>query len=74
MSARTTNGRLLSVVDVADRLGVNRQTVHRMIVRREIEWIDIAVAEKTKHPRPRIRISESAIEAWLHRRTHRAAA
>lgn len=66
--------RLLKVAEVAEQLDTNPQSIRRMIAAREIEWIDIAIGEKTKHPRPRIRISEDAIQAFLQRRTHRAAA
>lgn len=65
--------KLLKVVEAAECLGVNAQSIRRMIAAREIEWVDIAIGEKTKHPRPRIRISENAIQAFLQRRTHRAA-
>lgn len=65
--------RLLKVTEVAKAFGVDPNSIYRMIAARELDWVDIAISERTKHPRPRIRIREETVEAFLTRRTHRAA-
>lgn len=73
MSAKATNGRLLKVAEVAHRFGVDPKSVYRMIAARELSWVDISISATSKHPRPRIRVCEETVEAFLERRTHRAA-
>jgi excisionase family DNA binding protein len=55
----------LTVVEAAARLRVNRQTLYRIIWAGEIAWINVA---KPGAQRARIRIRESAIEAFLNAR------
>jgi predicted DNA-binding transcriptional regulator AlpA len=67
-------GRLLTVGETADILGVTPTTVYRAIAAGEIAWVDIAIASGARRPRPRIRITSAAIEEFLARRTSPAAA
>lgn len=60
-----TDSTALTVVEAAQRLRINKQTLYRMIWAGEIDWIDIAQAGAK---RPRIRIRESAVEAFLNSR------
>lgn len=53
---------MLTVLDVADRLRTHKQTVYRLIYDGELKWTDLA---KKGAKRRRIRVSESALSAYL---------
>lgn len=60
---------MLTVLDAAAELRVNKQTVYRLIWDGQLAWTDIS-APGAK--RARIRISPKAIEAFLKKREHPA--
>lgn len=51
---------LLTLDQVAERMGITRSTVERLVNARLLATIDIRVAGK----RPRLRVSEAALEAF----------
>lgn len=58
---------LLSTLEVAGRLGVNKNTVLRLVAIGELEAIDIALSGK-----PRLRFREETVAALQERRTYSA--
>jgi excisionase family DNA binding protein len=58
MSSTETSGRLLSVAEVAERLGASRGTVHRLVRDRGLEAIQFG-----EHGA--LRIPERALDHWL---------
>ena len=58
---------LLSTVEVAERLGVHKNTVLRLVAIGELEAINIALSGK-----PRLRFREETIAALQAARTYRA--
>jgi excisionase family DNA binding protein len=55
---------LLSLQDVADRLGVSKDTVRRMIDRGELEAVDIGVPGRRA-----LRVKEPVLVAYVRKRT-----
>lgn len=60
---------MLTVLDVAERLRTHKQTVYRLIYDGELKWTDLA---KAGAKRRRIRVSETALMAYLSRRERAA--
>lgn len=57
-----TAPRMLTVLDVAERLRTHKQTVYRLIYEGDLAWTDLA---KKGAKRRRIRISETALIKYL---------
>lgn len=55
--------RLMTIAEAADALRISPRTVYRAIARRQIVTTDVAVYGK-----PRLRIAESALVAYVARR------
>lgn len=55
--------RYLTTQQVAEELSVSSNTVRRWIETQDLKWHDVGVAG-----RPRIRISETDLKAWLEAR------
>ncbi|MFE7870018.1 helix-turn-helix domain-containing protein [Micromonospora humida] len=55
-------GRLLTVREVADLWGVDKQTVYRAIWAGDLRWVDLAAPGAKK---ARIRIRQSAAEQFI---------
>jgi excisionase family DNA binding protein len=55
--------RLMTIAEAADALRVSSRTVYRAIARRQIVTTDVAV-----YGQPRLRIAESALDAYVARR------
>jgi len=62
---------MLTVVEVAAALGVDKQTVYRAIWAGELTWVNLASPGAR---RARIRVRKSAVEAYLAARTRPAIA
>lgn len=56
---------LLTVLEAADELRINKQTVYRLVWTGELGWTDVS-SKGAK--RRRIRISQKALSAYLSRR------
>jgi excisionase family DNA binding protein len=71
MSLIDVHRRLLTVDDVAERLGVSRRTVERKIARGELPAFQLG------GPRSPVRVDERELEEWLYselkKRRHRVA-
>lgn len=63
MAARVSGERLLTIPEVADRLGVGRRSVYRLIAC-GLPVVDVGTAR-----RPRTRVPESALATWVDRHT-----
>lgn len=57
---------LLTPKEVADRLGVSKDHVYRLITAGELPAVNIAVNPRTS--RPELRIREAAVQDFLNRR------
>ena len=64
-----TDLRYLSVKEAAKALGVSVHTVYRAIDRRELRWSDIGTGA-----RPRVRIAEADLRAWMDSRASSSSA
>lgn len=60
---------MLTVLDAAEQLRVNKQTVYRLIWEGHLGWTDIS---RPGAKRARIRISPQALAAYLTKREHPA--
>lgn len=60
---------LLTVTEFGKRLGVGRATAYRIVAARQVDTTDVAV-----RGRPRLRISEKALERYVGRRTEQGSA
>ena len=61
-----TAPRLLTLDDVADRIGVSRTTVKRLVAAGELRVVDISA---TAGGRRRVRIREDELTRWINKRT-----
>jgi len=60
----------LTVPEVAAAMRVHRQTVYRMVWSGELPWVNVGRGKS----RPRIRIRQSAVDAFMSSRERGAAA
>lgn len=59
----------MTVEQFGDRLGIGRATAYRIVAARQVDTTDVAV-----RGRPRLRISEDALQKFVARRTEQGSA
>lgn len=59
---------LMTITEFGRRIGVGRSTAYRIVAGRQVDTTDVAV-----RGRPRLRVSEKALERYVARREERAA-